>query len=35
MRVNLTSAFLLGQHAARAMTRQGGGRIVNIGSISG
>jgi 3-oxoacyl-[acyl-carrier protein] reductase len=35
MRVNLTSAFLLGQRAARAMTRQGGGRIVNIGSISG
>jgi 3-oxoacyl-[acyl-carrier protein] reductase len=35
MRVNLTSAFLLGQHAARAMARQGRGRIINIGSISG
>lgn len=35
MRVNLTSAFLLGQQAARTMARQGSGRIVNIGSISG
>jgi 3-oxoacyl-[acyl-carrier protein] reductase len=35
LRVNLTGTFLCGQAAARAMTRQGGGRIVNVASISG
>jgi 3-oxoacyl-[acyl-carrier protein] reductase len=33
--VNLTGVFLTGQAAARAMRRQGHGRIVNIASISG
>ncbi len=33
--VNLTGVLLCGQAAARAMLRQGGGRIVNIASISG
>ena len=33
--VNLTGVFLTGQAAARAMRSQGGGRIVNIASISG
>jgi 3-oxoacyl-[acyl-carrier protein] reductase len=33
--VNLTGTFLCSQAAARAMMRQGGGRIVNIASISG
>lgn len=33
--INLTGAFLTGQAAARHMVRQGAGRIVNIGSISG
>jgi NAD(P)-dependent dehydrogenase (short-subunit alcohol dehydrogenase family) len=33
--VNLTGVFLTGQAAARAMLRQGSGRIVNIASISG
>ncbi len=33
--VNLTGTFLCGQAAARLMVRQGGGRIVNIASISG
>jgi NAD(P)-dependent dehydrogenase (short-subunit alcohol dehydrogenase family) len=35
LRVNLTGTFLCGQAAARAMTIRGGGRIVNIASISG
>ena len=35
MRVNLTGPFLCAQAAARVMVRQGGGAIVNIGSISG
>jgi NAD(P)-dependent dehydrogenase (short-subunit alcohol dehydrogenase family) len=35
LRVNLTGTFLCGQAAARAMVEQGGGRIVNIASISG
>ena len=33
--VNLTGVFLTGQAAARAMRRQGTGRIVNIASVSG
>ena len=35
LRNNLTSAFLCAQGAARIMAANGGGRIVNIGSISG
>jgi NAD(P)-dependent dehydrogenase (short-subunit alcohol dehydrogenase family) len=35
LRVNLTGQFLCGQAAARVMVQQGGGRIVNIASISG
>ena len=35
LRNNLTSAFLCAQGAARIMAAHGGGRIVNIGSISG
>lgn len=35
LRVNLTGPFLCGQAAARAMVGRGGGRIVNVGSISG
>jgi NAD(P)-dependent dehydrogenase (short-subunit alcohol dehydrogenase family) len=35
LRVNLTGTFLCGQAAARAMERQGCGRIVNVASISG
>ena len=35
MRVNLTGCFLVAQAAARVMVRQGGGTIVNLGSISG
>src|SRR5262245_14393906 len=35
LRVNLTGTFLCGQAAARAMLKQGGGRIVNVASISG
>ena len=36
LRVNLFGAFVCGQHAARRMVEQGGGgRIVNIASISG
>ena len=35
LRNNLTSAFLCAQRAARIMAERGGGRIVNIGSISG
>ena len=33
--VNLTGQFLCAQSAARQMVRQGGGRIVNVASISG
>ncbi len=33
--VNLTGVFLCGQAAARAMLKQGSGRIVNVASISG
>jgi len=32
--VNLTGAFLCSREALKAMKRQGGGRIINIGSIS-
>ena len=32
--VNLTGPFLCGREAMRIMKRQGGGRIINIGSIS-
>jgi 3-oxoacyl-[acyl-carrier protein] reductase len=35
LRVNLTGTFLCAQAAARVMVGQGGGRIVNIASISG
>lgn len=35
LRVNLTGTFLTGQAAARRMVRLGGGRIVNISSVSG
>jgi 3-oxoacyl-[acyl-carrier protein] reductase len=35
LRVNLTGTFLAGQAVARAMAERGGGRIVNIASISG
>jgi NAD(P)-dependent dehydrogenase (short-subunit alcohol dehydrogenase family) len=35
LRVNLTGTFLCGQAAARAMVERGGGRIINIASISG
>jgi 3-oxoacyl-[acyl-carrier protein] reductase len=35
LRVNLTGTFLCAQAAARVMVRQGGGRIVNVASISG
>ena len=35
IRVNLTGTFLCSQAAARAMAVRGGGRIVNIASISG
>jgi gluconate 5-dehydrogenase len=30
---DLTACFLVGQQAARLMVRQGGGRIINVGSI--
>ena len=33
--VNLRGTFVIGQAAARLMARQGGGAIVNIGSVSG
>ncbi|MDX2156487.1 MAG: SDR family NAD(P)-dependent oxidoreductase [Hyphomicrobiaceae bacterium] len=33
--INLTGSFLTAQAAAREMVRQGGGRIIQIGSISG
>jgi NAD(P)-dependent dehydrogenase (short-subunit alcohol dehydrogenase family) len=35
MRINLTGSFLTAQAAARVMVDQGGGRIIQIGSISG
>jgi NAD(P)-dependent dehydrogenase (short-subunit alcohol dehydrogenase family) len=35
LRVNLTGTFLCAQAAARIMVQQGGGRIINIASISG
>ncbi|MGH7997506.1 MAG: SDR family NAD(P)-dependent oxidoreductase [Opitutaceae bacterium] len=35
LRVNLTGTFLCGQSVARAMVAGGGGRIINIASISG
>jgi 3-oxoacyl-[acyl-carrier protein] reductase len=35
LKVNLTGTFLCGQAAARAMVNRGGGRIVNVASISG
>lgn len=35
LRVNLTGTFHCGQAAARVMVQQGGGRIVNVASISG
>ena len=35
LKVNLTGTFLCGQAAARAMVNGGGGRIVNVASISG
>ncbi|MDO8544866.1 MAG: glucose 1-dehydrogenase [Opitutaceae bacterium] len=35
LRVNLTGTFLCAQAAARVMVKQGGGRIINIASISG
>lgn len=35
LRTNLTGTFLCAQAAGRVMVRQGGGRIVNIASISG
>ena len=35
IRVNLTGQFLCAQAAARVMVRQGYGKIINVGSISG
>jgi 3-oxoacyl-[acyl-carrier protein] reductase len=35
IRINLTGAFLVGQGAARLMVKGGGGKIVNIASLSG
>jgi NAD(P)-dependent dehydrogenase (short-subunit alcohol dehydrogenase family) len=35
LRINLTGSFLTAQAAARQMLKQGGGRIIQIGSISG
>ena len=35
LRINLTGTFLCAQAAARVMVGQGGGRIINIASISG
>ncbi len=34
LEVNLTGAFLCAREAFKAMKRQGGGRIINIGSVS-
>lgn len=33
--INLTGAFLVAQACAREMTKQGGGKIINIASLSG
>lgn len=35
MDVDVTAAFCVAQHAARVMVEQGGGRIINLGSIMG
>jgi 3-oxoacyl-[acyl-carrier protein] reductase len=35
LRINLTGSFLTAKAAARHMVKQGGGRIIQIGSISG
>ena len=35
LKINLTGSFLTAQAAARRMVKQGGGRIIQIGSISG
>jgi len=35
LRINLTGSFLTAQAAARHMVKQGGGRIIQMGSISG
>lgn len=35
LKVNLQGTFVVGQTAARAMAKTGGGTIVNIGSVSG
>jgi NAD(P)-dependent dehydrogenase (short-subunit alcohol dehydrogenase family) len=35
LRINLTGSFLTAQAAAREMVKQGGGRIIQMGSISG
>jgi 3-oxoacyl-[acyl-carrier protein] reductase len=35
LRINLTGSFLTAQAAAREMVKQGGGRIIQLGSISG
>ena len=35
LRINLTGSFMTAQAAARVMVEQGGGRIVQLGSISG
>lgn len=35
VRINLTGTFLVGQAVARIMAAQGGGRIINIASLSG
>jgi len=35
LKVNLTGAFVCGQHAARQMLKQGKGKIINIVSLSG
>jgi 3-oxoacyl-[acyl-carrier protein] reductase len=35
LRVNLTGAFLVAQAAAREMVKAGGGRVINIASLSG
>jgi 3-oxoacyl-[acyl-carrier protein] reductase len=35
LRINLTGSFLTAQAAARRMVEQGGGRIIQLGSISG
>ena len=35
LRINLTGSFLTAKAAAREMVKQGGGRIIQLGSISG